>query len=99
MAENVRSEWKTPVDRMGATLNVTESCRACDAPLAMTRTPKRTTQPLNPEPVEDGNIVVRDGIALSEKQAEGFWPGEPRYKTHFATCPAADTFRRKRKPA
>lgn len=101
MSENVRQEWQAPADRMQeatSSLVANDVCREpiCKAPIAKTRTPKYTTQPLNPEPCDDGNIVVRDGLAMSEKQAGGFRPGELRYKTHFATCVAADTFRRRR---
>lgn len=53
--------------------------------------------PVDPDPVPDGNIVIRDNKAvvvgndLLGPQADD---GEPRYKSHFETCPKASQFRR-----
>jgi hypothetical protein len=57
--------------------------------------------PLDPEPTEDGNVYVlrHDGgtpvvkvVATPDKIPEGFH----RYKSHFATCPDADDWRKKK---
>ena len=59
--------------------------------------------PLDPEPVEEGNIVLREldqptPLALAVPPAA--FPDEPRYLSHFATCPDAARHRRPpREPA
>lgn len=58
--------------------------------------------PIDPEPVDDGNVVIvgqettKSGPApVVRYLAKGEDPGPvPRYKSHFATCPAADSFRK-----
>jgi len=63
--------------------------------------------PLDPVPVADGNVVFTGrsltndrGIARPEVRVEDtasmFDDGEPRYVTHFASCPHADQHRRTR---
>ena len=80
----------------------TTKCRACRAPMVWAKTENDRSMPLDPLPVEGGNVVVlRDvGTTLIVKVL-----GEPslldehasptvRYVTHFATCPEAGKFRR-----
>lgn len=40
--------------------------------------------------VDDGNIVIEDGIARTVTAGTG------RYRSHFASCPDADGWRKKR---
>lgn len=66
-------------------------CRGCDAPIYWIKTQAGKSHPLNPTP---------------EKRWVEYWPdGNPDLKTwqlidtytsHFATCPAADQFRKKK---
>jgi hypothetical protein len=54
--------------------------------------------PLDQEPVPDGNVVVVDGVAcVLKSEREALLVGEePRYVSHFATCPQAAAHRRPR---
>jgi hypothetical protein len=58
--------------------------------------------PIDAEPAEDGNIIVSGTVTgedtpfvtvLSPKGALAV--GGPRYTSHFATCPNADSHRRR----
>lgn len=49
--------------------------------------------PLDQEPCADGNIAVEGDVARVLKKGEEY--DGPRYKSHFATCPAAAAFRRR----
>jgi hypothetical protein len=73
-------------------------CRSCGAPIRWTRTEKGRRMPIDPEPVPEGNIVLREldeatPLALSVPPAA--FPDEPRYLSHFATCPDAAKHRRR----
>lgn len=78
-------------------------CRGCHAPIVWARTATDNHLiPLDPDPVEGGNIAVVSRSASGEintvqvlGQADLF-ANEPRYVTHFATCEFADDFRRQR---
>jgi hypothetical protein len=68
---------------------VSETCRSCGAPITWARTTSGKPIPLDPEPVDRGNLEVEDGVArpvLIEA-------GKLRYVTHFATCPNAPQHR------
>ena len=58
--------------------------------------------PVDVEPAPDGNIiadlaqaagVVVATAALADMKADT--PGEPFYRSHFSTCPQANTWRRR----
>lgn len=71
-------------------------CRSCGAPIQWAHTATGGRMPLDPEPVPHGNVRLVDGVAhvLSRGAA---WDGvEPRYRSHFATCPNATLHRRPR---
>lgn len=71
-------------------------CRSCGAPIRWERTVNDKPIPLDPEPVETGNLAIRDDgklYAISEGQGT-LDLGVPRYVTHFATCPNASEHRR-----
>lgn len=90
-------------------------CRSCGAPIFFGRTAKGRRMPLDPAPVEDGNVIVDQDMRLLDKLASAYVgdspppegapvrvlhkfelidPDVPRYRTHFASCPAADRHRR-----
>lgn len=73
-------------------------CRSCGAEIVWTVTDSGASMPLNPEPVEGGNIVFRPQVTLpgfgADPQVEYIAPADvtdprPRYVSHFATCPDA----------
>ena len=80
-------------------------CRSCDATVLWAIVQKGGKRiPLDPDPVERGNIAIvgerEDQYGTSPLVAyvqPDALPGmsEPRYVTHFATCPHADKHRKK----
>jgi hypothetical protein len=78
-------------------------CRSCEAPILWAKTVKGKRMPLDPDPVEDGNIwIIRaepDGPVISVALAsEGVPPlVQHRYVAHFVTCPDADAWRKKKR--
>lgn len=81
------------------------SCRSCGAEVRWAHTANGRAMPLDAEPVPDGNVVytgrdVRNdrGVARPEVRVEAqppmFDDGQPRYVSHFATCPNADQWRK-----
>jgi hypothetical protein len=77
-------------------------CDACGATMRFVRTTKGEVMPVNPKPDPAGNVRLRaaaGGGWLAEvmtKDQLATYTG-PRYKPHFATCPAAKEFSRKRR--
>ena len=85
--------------------NKTGRCRGCGAEIIFIRTVGGKTIPVNPEEVAyeqkaggSLKIVTPNGEVFSAEQ-----PADPQkatgigYISHFATCPNADSFRKKRK--
>lgn len=80
----------------------TTPCRGCGAPMRWAQNISTGRNiPIDPEPVEDGNLVMvkpRVGGALQVRPLKAGDPGPdpsvPRYVAHFATCAMADQFRR-----
>lgn len=85
-------------------MNITK-CRACGAPIGFIKSVAGKTIPVDAEPfsyVQKSNgtlkIVTPNGEVVS-----GELPDDPQnatgigYISHFATCPEADQFRKKRK--
>ena len=90
---------------------MSEFCARCKAPVLWAETQAHGKAiPLDPEPVEGGNITLhrrRVGIpvavVLGRKQLDSlrgqavrFGPPLVLYQSHFASCPFADEFRRRR---
>lgn len=83
-------------------LETTSRCRSCSAPIAWRRTVKGGRIPLDPAPAATGNVTVVDGgrgvaLVLNDDEIAEIAerPDVPRYVSHFATCPDADTWRSK----
>lgn len=75
-------------------------CRGCGNEIRWALTDKGKGIPLDPEPVDDGNLVLDgehgDGRPVVRYVRKGEDTGIlPRYKTHFATCENADEFRKR----
>lgn len=78
-------------------LEPNRTCRGCHAPVAFVPSAvSRAIMVLDPEPSADGNIVVRDGVAVVLHKIDLFEPAtaEPRYLDHHATCVNVAQFRR-----
>ena len=76
-----------------------DKCRFCGAPVIWVQTDKGKTMPIDPDPVEHGNLrlipVGETGKVhyLKKGELEEDSP-EPRYVSHFATCPNAKQHRK-----
>lgn len=66
-----------------------EDCTHCPAPLLWVKTRNDKTMPLDREPVENGNVTIRDGLVHVASKADPIKPGELRYTHHRVTCPRA----------
>lgn len=77
----------------------TVACKACGKPMRFVRMgASGRLNPLDADPVPEGNIRVEDGQGLIVSKADreaGKYLGVPLYKSHFATCPKGPTFRKK----
>lgn len=76
-----------------------DTCKACGAPIVWAKTAATGKAiPLDTEPTPDGNIFLKDGKAhyLTKNGVEQTLADFDRYKSHFATCPQAARFRRKK---
>ncbi len=71
-------------------------CRSCKAEIRWAKTDLGRPIPIDAEPAEDGTLVLREtGGELKALNAASFGEeDEPRFKTHFATCPFADEHRK-----
>lgn len=77
-------------------------CRSCGALILWARTTKGKRVPIDAGPVENGNIRLAyagdgsDPVAHYEPPGQPALPDvepEPRYVSHFATCPQAREWR------
>lgn len=90
-------------------MSSTLPCRACGRPVKLIptiqgweRTPP-TLMPLDPDPVENGNVVIEPGVedkaipprARTLKKGEEPPVGVLRYVSHFATCTDPGRFRKR----
>lgn len=74
-------------------------CRSCGKQVLWVRTKAGELMPLDPEPNPNGNIILLDGVAITKGSGGLFEPSMPEgpaYLSHFATCPHADQWRRKK---
>lgn len=68
------------------------ACKSCSAPIEWVKYARTgKAMPLDLEPAEDGNLVVIDGVAHQHMLGDT----RPRRKSHFATCPQAENWRRR----
>jgi hypothetical protein len=80
------------------------TCGSCQAEITWAVTTKGKRMPVDAEPAEDGNVVLHPGLGSGDlptatvipKAEDDPPPVFPRYRSHFATCPHADTHRRTR---
>ena len=85
-------------------LSKTTPCRGCGREIAFIKTVAGKTMPVNPDSVYfvaaggPNTYVMADGTVERGREPERN-ETETRigYISHFATCPAADSFRKKRK--
>ena len=64
-------------------------CKGCGARVFYVKTERGKYVPLNAQPDPKGNIVILDGLACVFRPFLLFETTEPRYTSHFSTCPKA----------
>ena len=78
------------------------TCKGCGKQIGFIKTVNGKTIPVDPEPIcfmpEEGydKFVMMDGTMQRGRALEEADKTAIGYRSHFATCPAADTFRRKK---
>lgn len=77
------------------------TCRSCHAPVVWAVTTRGKRIPLDPAPVEHGNIVLgvsgrSDPIAIVVPAEQILLADGPRFISHFATCPNSARWRNPR---
>jgi len=72
------------------------TCASCSAPILWARSSATgKPMPIDAAPVADGNILLVGGLAVVLGRLErDAVTTEPRYRSHFATCPSAGQFRK-----
>lgn len=76
------------------------TCRSCGARITWLKTPGGKAMPVDEDPTDDGNVVIDvqhcqlvASVFRNAEMAKTFAPGEPRYTSHFVTCPHASLWR------
>jgi hypothetical protein len=83
------------------------ACRSCGATIRWATTVNGKRIPVDDEPVPDGNLVLSDPTPgayaptaaqyVAPEQPSLFpEPDPPRFRSHYATCPDADRWRKTR---
>lgn len=74
------------------------TCSSCGASIVWVVTATGKRMPIDPQPVEGGNLELegnRGGhVARYVKPEQGGLFGRPRYVSHFASCPHAAQHRK-----
>jgi hypothetical protein len=73
-----------------------DNCRSCKAKIVWAETLKGRRMPLDPKPVADGNVEVKErgrALPLAIVMTNVPTGGALRFKSHFATCPQASKWR------
>lgn len=74
----------------------TIKCKSCGADMLYVTTENGRQMPLDPVPCDDGNVWIGDdGVARVMGKGDEGTVSMPLYKSHFATCVAAKTHRKK----
>lgn len=72
------------------------NCLSCGARMIWVRGGKGHWMPVDAEPVSDGNLeLIKNDRLVIAAPINPLFPPEKRYKSHFATCPDADGWRRR----
>jgi hypothetical protein len=70
------------------------ACSSCGASIMWIRTPKGKAMPLDATPNPDGNVVIRNGMAVVLKLPEMETEKGRRFMPHWATCEYAAQHRK-----
>lgn len=71
------------------------TCRSCGAPIIWARTTGGKLIPVDPDPTDNGNVELVDGLdrPTAIVHAQPPLAAPPMRLPHFATCPDADGWR------
>lgn len=88
---------------MDAGATVSATCKSCRAAIIWFKTPRGKAMCVDATPHPDGNVVIRDGLAVVltlAELAEDPSVGQRRFMTHWATCPNSKSHKKptERKP-
>lgn len=71
------------------------TCRSCGAGIRWALSINGKPTPMDVSPVDDGNRVIFNGVAMTREQADERGAGPlPLFKSHFATCPNRNQHRK-----
>lgn len=73
------------------------NCSSCHAPVRWETTVRGKPIPLDPTPVAGAHLFIREDGKVADDRTYPALDDEPRYETHFVTCPNASEHRRGRK--
>lgn len=71
---------------------MTSECRSCHAPIVWAKTTRGNRIPVDPDPVENGNLVFETSDLY--RRVRYVTPGDGTHVSHFATCPNSRAHRR-----
>ena len=80
-------------------MEASDKCKSCHAPIVWATTKRRKVPiPIDVEPRDDGNLVlVGEGPPFFARPPDLLLDrDEPKYVSHFASCPSASYHRRER---
>ena len=78
---------------------MTDRCSKCPVPVRWVKTVNNKPMLVDQEPCADGNLVLIDTAAGTRAivvKSQREFVGLPRYRSHFSTCPAAASFRKRK---
>jgi hypothetical protein len=74
------------------------NCRSCKAPILWVRSEHGNLLPVDEAPNPKGTIIIKNGVGFTLSKRNLFElvvsEDEPRYISHFATCPEAPRWRK-----
>lgn len=71
-----------------------DRCSTCKAPIRWVSSVKGRPMPIDPDPVDRGNLLIED--TLVGQVARVVPPGDGTHQSHFASCAHAAAHRRSR---
>jgi len=75
---------------------VNTTCRSCNAAIFWARSEYGKRTPIDAAPHPEGNLVVVGGTARVLRKGQAAPEGVLRYRSHFATCPERQLWRKAR---
>lgn len=85
---------------------MTARCRGCDAPIIWCKTSAGKSIPVDIDPIPRGTVILLEAPKHDDQEVgclvlrkdDVVSPTTKRYRSHFAVCPNARQFRKKKEP-